>query len=372
MKVIGLNLYRYDSPFVFEFKTSHAGRSKADAILIELLCDHGISGWGESVPRPYVTGETAETVLQIWAESIAPILFQADLVDLEDITNLLHLIENDCLKKKLFHFNSALGACDIALLDALSKSNRAPLTELLGPIVRDNIPYSVSVPLVPVSVICQAHEMLGGINWKHIKIIMNSDLNENYERVSCVRSLYGISADIRIEANGNWTVQQALANIENLSALGISAVEQPVAPNDLDGLREIRRKTGLPVVVDESLCCLKDAHRLVAAEACDLFNIKISKCGGLLRSKEIAAFADSQGIPCHLGSHVGETSILHQAGECFALTTRNIMFYEGCSPLLLGSDLTNPGQMKEAGRGLGLSIDREALQLVLSLHREGD
>ncbi len=366
MRAVGLNLFLYNSQFVLGFKTSHISRSRADGIVVELLFEGGVSGWGESVPRSYVTGETLETVVQFFKETVAPILFQTQFDHVKGIEQILNLAEGDCLARKFYLYNSGLGALEIALLDALGRMNQVPFLELIGPSVRERIPYSISVPLVPLETIKQGYELVKDFDLKHVKVLMTSDAEANYDRVSCTRSLFGHDANVRVDANGNWTVQQALANIDKLKPLEISAIEQPVAASDLEGLREIRIRTGLPVVADESLCSLEDAERLVAAEACDIMNIKISKCGGVLRSRKIAEYADSHGIPCQLGSHVGETPILHRAGECFALTTRNISFYEGCSPLLFGSDLIN-GQVNNNGSGLGVHIDKKSLKPILSL-----
>jgi L-alanine-DL-glutamate epimerase-like enolase superfamily enzyme len=99
-------------------------------------------------------------------------------------------------------------------------------------------------------------------------------------------------------------------------------------------MQEIRHKTGIPVIVDESMCSLSDAKNLIDMGACDIINIKISKCGGLLRSRQIRNFALSRNVRCQVGAHVGETSILGKAGLHFAMTTKNLFCFEGYSQLL--------------------------------------
>ncbi len=140
---------------------------------------------------------------------------------------------------------------------------------------------------------------------------------DNIERVRMLRYLFGDHMDMRIEANGKWSLEQALSHIEELKRFNISGVEQPVAAGDIGGLQEIRRRTGIPVIIDESMCSLSDAKNLIEAKACDIINIKISKCGGLLKSKEIRDFAESKNMPCQVGSHVGETDLLGRAGQIF-------------------------------------------------------
>jgi len=146
-----------------------------------------------------------------------------------------------------------------------------------------------------------------------------------------------------------------------------------LAASDVEGLHEIRNKTGIPVIVDESLCSLSDAKRLIEAEACDVINIKISKCGGLLKSKEIRDFAESKNIPCQVGAHVGETDILGKAGRYFAMTTRNLFCFEGFSQLLFKDSPEEHFQMRSGNddtslnAGLGVDLTKQRLELLCSL-----
>ena len=93
------------------------------------------------------------------------------------------------------------------------------------------------------------------------------------------------------------------------------------------------------MIVDESLVSMADAKALLAAQACDVFNIKISKCGGLLRSRAIAQLASETGIDCQVGTHVGETHILGAAGLKLAGSIPNFDCYGGGSEVLF-SNLT--------------------------------
>jgi L-alanine-DL-glutamate epimerase-like enolase superfamily enzyme len=85
----------------------------------------------------------------------------------------------------------------------------------------------------------------------------------------------------------------------------------------------------VPVMLDESLCCLEDAQRAIAGGWCDLFNIRLSKCGGISRSLVIAALARKYGIGYQLGCQVGETGILSAAGRHFACNVPDIRNLEG-------------------------------------------
>ncbi len=376
MKIIKINLFQCNTPFVYSFHSPHIHRIRADSIIVELQFDNGISGYGESAPRPYVTGETPSTVTDTIQDFFSKTLFRREINSIEDVESTLDALEAECHDKGLNAYNSALGAIDIALLDALGKLQNTPVHHYLGTIVSKKISSSLSIPLLHDSIIRELYHDLKRLEFDSIKIIMGEVEKDNIGKVRMIRSVFGDHLDIRIEANGKWSIDQALSHIEQLKRFNISGVEQPVAAGDIEGLQEIRRRTGISVIVDESMCNLSDAKRLIAAEACDVINIKISKCGGLLKSREIRDFAESKNIRCQVGSHVGETDILGRAGRYFASTTRDLFCFEGFSYLLF-EDSWEEHFLKRSGRddtslnaGLGVDLAKQRLKLILSLENQ--
>ncbi|MCD6116563.1 hypothetical protein J7K93_06085 [bacterium] len=375
MRIIRINLFECNTPFKFGFHSPHTLRLKAESIVVQLQFDNGISGYGESAPRLYVTGETRSTVSQMIQNHFSEILFCQEINSIEDIENTLSALENKCFDHNILAYNSALGAIDIALLDALGKFHTIPTHHFLGPIIRNETPYSLAVPLLPFPVIQKLHHYFKELEFGSLKVLLNDDENDTIERLSFIRSIFGIDIEIRIEANGRWTRQQAISTIEKLKRFDISAVEQPVAKGDIEGLQAVRDTTKIPVIADESMCSLSDAKKLINSGACDILNIKISKCGGLLKSKEIAEFAQSRDVPCQLGAHVGETEILNSAGKYFALTTSNLKCFEGYSSLLFENSWKWNKMEKGVHRkndlshiGLGVDLRNHTLQKICTLY----
>jgi L-alanine-DL-glutamate epimerase-like enolase superfamily enzyme len=376
MKVTKIILSKCDSPFKFRFHSSHTIRRQAESIIVILQFNNGISGYGESAPRIYVTGESSATVVQIIQNYFAKILFDTEVNSVEDIENILCTLEEECFHKNIKAYNSALGAIDIALLDAFGKSQEKVFHEFLYPIVKQSISWSLSIPLLPLAKIKDFYYKHKSLEYESVKVLLNEGESDNIKRVHLIRSLFGDHIKIRIEANGKWSRDQAISNIENLKRFNISGVEQPVAAGDIEGLHEIRNKTGTPVIVDESMCNLSDAKKLIEAKACDIINIKISKCGGLLKSKEIRDFAESKNIPCQVGAHVGETDILGKAGRYFAMTTRNLFCFEGFSHLLFEDSSEEHAGRQSSGKdtslnfGLGVDLAKQRLKLLCSLETD--
>jgi muconate cycloisomerase len=136
----------------------------------------------------------------------------------------------------------------------------------------------------------------------------------------------------------------------------VAAVEQPVAKEDFAGLKRVADAVETPIMADESLCTLEDARQLADGRMVDQFNIRISKCGGLLAARQVAEIAAAAGLSCQMGAHPGESAILAAAGRHFATTTPNLRYLEGSAGgILLKQDIV------DAGIGLGWGARAPAL-----------
>jgi len=373
MKVTKITLLKCNSPFKYHFHSSHSIKHQTESIIVILQFNNGISGYGESAPRVYVTGESLSTVIQTIQNYFSNILFETEVNSVEDIENTLSLLEEECIHKNINAYNSALGAIDIALLDAFGKFRGIPFHEFLGPIEKGSISISLSIPFLHNTVIKELYHKFKIFEPDSLKILLGSIENDNIERVKLIRSLFGSQTEIRIEANGKWSLKQAVSNIEKLKRFNISGVEQPVARNNIKGLQKIRTITGIPVIVDESMCTLYDAKHLIEMGACDIINIKISKCGGVLRSKQIRDYAHSKNVLCQVGAHVGETEILSTSGKYFAMTTQDLFCFEGFSHLLFDNSWINHIKSENgeadpfSNNGLGVELTNQNLKFVCSI-----
>jgi L-alanine-DL-glutamate epimerase-like enolase superfamily enzyme len=364
MRITAVDLFTYDAPFIFGYHSAHILRLKADSVIIALRCSNGITGFGESVPRPYVTGESPASVKELFGNIFIRLLIGQDVESIADAERLLDNLRQACREQGITRFQSAIGAIDIALLDALSKHHGIPVFHLLGPELRRHIPWSIVIPLLPEAVIRKFSEETIKRSFTSLKVLLGRDVAQNKERLKLVRSLFGDEIEVRIEVNGHWTREEAYANLHSLKGFRIAAVEQPVAKNDIEGLRKIRDAFGIPVIVDESMCSPEDAEDLISLHACDILNIKISKVGGLLAAYRIASLAACRGIPCQLGCHVGETAILTSAAFHFLIAAPGLLMVEGFSSLLFGEvtriDDLDPGkQIMDTLTTRGLGFDPE-------------
>jgi O-succinylbenzoate synthase len=163
-------------------------------------------------------------------------------------------------------------------------------------------------------------------------------LGDDADRVAAVRVALGPAGRIRLDANGAWDVDAAVAAIERLAGFDLELVEQPVA--DLADLARVRRRVSVPVAADESLRSLGDARRLAALEAADAVVVKVQPLGGVRSALRII---EAAGVPAVVSS-LYETSIGLAAGVALAAALPELPFAcgLGTGALLAGDVVADP------------------------------
>jgi L-alanine-DL-glutamate epimerase-like enolase superfamily enzyme len=151
--------------------------------------------------------------------------------------------------------------------------------------------------------------------YKTLKAKVGLDPDTDVARIQAIREAIGSGINLRIDANQGWTVPHAIYALRKMEKFKIQLVEQPVVASDIAGLKAVRDASPIPVMADEACFLPVDAVRLVRAEACDYFNIKLMKAGGIGNAVRIAHIADAANIRCMVGcmleSNVALTAAAH-------------------------------------------------------------
>jgi L-alanine-DL-glutamate epimerase-like enolase superfamily enzyme len=206
-----------------------------------------------------------------------------------------------------------------------------------------------------------------------IKVKVGIAGQDDVQRLATARRCVGSGVDLRVDANEAWAPDEVVARIRELVPFGITAVEQPVAHEKADCLAEVRRQVPVPIMLDESLCGEHDAEEAIRKGTCDLFNVRLSKCGGLLPSLRLVRRAREAGLGCQLGCQVGETAILSAAGRHFACSVPGLRYVEGSYDKRLVREALGTRDLTFgyggrapalAGPGLGVDVDPAALARV--------
>jgi muconate cycloisomerase len=381
MRIVELTAFHVRVPLKRVIRHASHERHSSDNIIVRCLLSDRSVGYGEGVPREYVTGETVEQSLQLLKRSRLDEQVSScrDFVAAVAMAERLRLApvpgdDREC------QGHAARCAVELAILDAYGRCFGEPLshvTKLIAPDLyqpRERIRYSGIIATsrgVKVRLVALLMRVYG---FRDIKVKVGIPRYNDRARLAAIRRIVGSRIDIRVDANEAWKPDEAGPRIRELQRYGISSVEQPLAHEDFDALTDLRRRIDTPIMLDESVCSLKDAERAVQAKACDLFNLRLSKCGGFIPTLRLAQFARQHGIGYQLGCQVGETAILSAAGRHFAGSVSDLKHVEGSYDRHLvveslgDEDLTfGRGGLAPllVGSGLSISIDNDALERLV-------
>jgi len=371
VRVAKIEMHKVRIPLKREIRHASHSRNFTDNLVIKVTLDSGIAGYGEGLPRDYVTGETIDTSCELLKKTD----FAGQLGDPQNWQSAVESISRFQLPKvpgddRECNGNAARCALEIALLDAYGKhfgESLASLCALRAPELAESV-SQVRYSMVITSAKGRrlALRVLGywTYGFRQIKIKVGIPGYDDPKRVKVARSFGGRKMGIRLDANEAWTLEEALSELGAMKTLGIQWVEQPLRHEDCSQLAKLRSESGARVMLDESLCSRIDAERAIAGNWCDLFNLRISKCGGFLPTLELARIARRAGLSCQLGCQVGETAILSAAGRMFAQSVGGLEALEGSydrhlvKEALGTKDLTfGLGGKAPALKGAGLGIE---------------
>jgi L-Ala-D/L-Glu epimerase len=363
VRVASLEVLPLRIPFRFAFGHHLALRREARPQVVRLRLSDGSTGHGEALPRPYLTGESEASVQTALEGPLAALVLGREVGGLEGARTL---IEGPAAQAERERTPAAFCGLELALLDAAGRSTGRPVSDLLGGTRRAHLEYDVAVAgFLPLSAL---HLYLGEVRRRGARLLkLKVGRPDDGERAALARRVLGDGVALVVDANGAWSEDEAVERIRALEAFGLTAVEQPVAGQDVAGLARVRRAVSTPIMADESLCTLADARRLIEHDACDLWNLRVGKCGGLLATAELADLAARHGIGCALGVLVGETGILTAAGRHLAAGRPGLRWleHEGAGlkraePALL-PPVTGGRAPAPDGPGLGFTLDEACL-----------
>ncbi|MBS1704182.1 MAG: dipeptide epimerase [Armatimonadetes bacterium] len=212
----------------------------------------------------------------------------------------------------------AMAALDIALWDLLAKQGGLPLYRLLG-LPKRAVPTSVTIGINPPEVTRErVPDILRTTGAKCLKIKLGSPEGRDHDKehfMAAKESSDAFGVKLRVDANGGWTVAEAIDMIAWLAERGVDYVEQPLAEGHEAGLPEVFAHRKLPIFVDESCRFSSDIPKWAAHV--DGVNLKLMKCGGVTEALRIVATARAHGLQTMIGC-MSESSIAIAAGAAMS------------------------------------------------------
>ncbi len=375
-----LDLYHVLVPLRKPIRHASFSRSESDNLVVRVTLGDGTVGFGEGVPRPYVTGETIESTFACLSrfDLRGAIGSPRDLDEVVGRVEALSLPETEADPRGMAG-NAARCALELALLDAYGRRFGSSVGETLRKFeAARNLLQAGPAPVRYSGAITAESPRGERISaWKmrlygfaQVKVKVGVPGQDDPARLRRIRRIVGPKMDLRLDANEAWPAAEVLDRYAPLARFGASALEQPVPHAEVDALAGLRADLGVPVMLDESLCGHPDAERAIARGTADLLNVRLSKCGGIVPSLRIIALARRAGLGIQLGCHPGETGLLSAAGRHLAGHVAHLRYVEGSyDKHVLAANL-----IREAitfryggwapplvGPGLGVTVDPVAL-----------
>ncbi|MFO0877673.1 MAG: enolase C-terminal domain-like protein [Gemmataceae bacterium] len=344
-------------------------------VLVRIADETGHVGLGEASVTAVWSGETQTGTIAIIREVLAPLVVGADPFDSEWIFRRM--------EKAAFGNSFARAALEMALLDLQGKILKLPVYKLLGgrdrpQVSNPGLPPSLVlgsdrgirlkfvIGAVEPKVAAERAARMVGQGWRAIKVKVGRNPTADIERLRAVRDAIGADCLLTVDANGGYTVDEAIRVSPHYEKLNVALFEQPTARGDHRAMAEVRARSMVPVMADESVFTLHDVLEVIRHRAADLISLYPGKHGGIRNTLALARTAEAAGIVCTIGSNL-EREVATAAMAHVAVASPNIVCerYPGdlIGPLYFESPLTTQPLRYQADRlmlpegpGLGVQL----------------
>jgi L-alanine-DL-glutamate epimerase-like enolase superfamily enzyme len=397
LRLAELLVHRVRIPLRRRVRHASHTRDDTESLVVRCRLESGETGWGEGLPRDYVTGESIDAAWQLACAQPWGQILPREWADLPDLVGQLGLIgqvagsgqpgviplQGVSPGTRPCFGNSLRCAVELAILGAACQAANQPLMAVTR-LVPETMAIRKLSPRVQYSAAVTA--MPGWREWIRLLKLRVYDFGDVKVKVGVsgrddavslrrLRRVLGERIDLRIDANGAWRPDELVEKIAPLREFRLSAIEQPVPHELVAGLAAVREAVGVPIMLDESVASIEDVYAAAEQGWADLFNLRLSKCGGFIPTLRMAAASHRAGLGYSLGCQVGETGILSAAGRHFACSVDGLRYREGSydrhlvRESLIREEITfRYGGWANAltAPGLGVTIDEPAVQRVTS------
>lgn len=290
--------------------------------VLKLTLEDGTVGWGEAqVLKDWAGefgsryGEAPQTTKIVIEELLAPILVGEDVRQIE----LLHARMDKFVKG----YPYAKAAIDVAMHDAVGKLYGIPVYQLLGGMVRKDIPLAHSLGLMDIDVAVAEAEKVVEEGITTLKVKVGIDAERDITLVRRLRAALGPKVKLRVDANqGYKSWKEALRVTRIMQEQDIWYMEQPC--EGLENMARVAQNTDVPIMADESSWTAHDVLRILQHQAAEMLSVYYTKPGGLLKSKKLLAVAEAGGLQCDINGSgemgIGNAANLHLAASSSIIT----------------------------------------------------
>jgi glucarate dehydratase len=355
-----LEFFPVSVPYTHTERSSQVDRAGVSDIIVKATSADGVVGWGESC-----SGANLASVLEA-LKAMAPFVLGASAWESERI-------RADLWHKGLWGFrkgtaNFAYAGIDMALWDLCGKTVNQPLYRLLGGRVRSQASYFYYLTWSDDEELAQQCAQGWGKGYRVFYLKVGKDIAAERRMVDQVRASLPDGAALRIDANGAWRVAEAIRNLALLGAPNLDFIEQPVAPEPIENMKEVRARGGVAVCANEGLYSAEDTYRQITNRTADVYCFSPYWVGSLLEFQRLSRVAAFEGLQVCKHTH-GELGIAATASHHALLTLPNIVEGNQQTAQVMSDDILTsrlpiadgPIWGTPEGAGLGVDVDEGKL-----------
>lgn len=376
MRITKVECIPVSIPFVKPIVMSGGAATRADAVVLRIHTDEGVTGVAETGDTSlWYMGESQDSIMYNLTRVFAPqMLIGEDPFNLETIVAKMDKATRGNSQSK--------AVVDYALHDLMGKALGVPVYKLLGGLSNPKIALAFVMSSGTAEAVGAEGKALVEAGFRGLKLKVGAqDPDKDLEMIAALRDAVGSQVKVMIDANGGWMYHQALYVLQRAAKYDVFLAEQPVPWWDIDGLARLRRKVDVPIFADESAAELGHVLQIIEKDAADGFFLKVPKAGGILKSRRWVSVAQAANLPvmcgCMVNSGLGSAA---EAAFLAATAWMGRIEQEAIGPLNLynvydtvsgpiENDLAKrPPRYEQGflyppdGVGLGVELDEEALE----------
>ncbi len=368
MKVRSVEAIPVSVPYRHREVSSQIARDGVSDVLVRVVTEDGLAGWGEAC----CGADTASVEAAL--QAMAPFVVGRDAWNRE-------AMRRDAFLHGLWQFRAGTGnfawaGIDMALWDLAGKACGEPLYRLLGGLHASEATYFYYLARGPLEELAEqcADGLAKGFEVFYVKVGLGDA--EDLAAVTAVREAIGPGPRLRIDANGTWSLPQALRNLHAMAEHGIDFVEQPVRDNPVGQMAELRARVPMAVCANEGLWSEADCYARIRARAADIFCFSPYWVGSIGGFQRLALVAALEGLQVVKHTH-GELGIAAAATHHVVLTLPNAVEGHQQTAYMMEHDIlreplpiaTGPRWGVPAGPGIGVEVDDDAVAEAAARYR---
>jgi L-alanine-DL-glutamate epimerase-like enolase superfamily enzyme len=368
MKIATVETIPVSVPYRHREISSQVARDGVSDVLVKLTTDAGLVGWGEAC----CGADTASVEAAVLA--MTPFVVGRDPWNRE-------AMRRDVFTHGLWQFrvgtgNFAWAGIDMALWDICGRACGQPLWRLLGGLRQQEATYFYYLARdTPEKLRAQVDDGLAaGFEVFYLKVGL--DDADDIELVSTAREALGTVPRLRLDANGSWTIPQALRNLAAMREHDIDFVEQPVRDHPIGQLAEVRARSGAVVCANEGLWSEAEAYARIRARDADVYCFSPYWVGSIGSFHRLSWLAHYEGLQVCKHTH-GELGLAAAAAHHVVLTLPNGVEGHQQTAYLMEHDIlteplpivTGPHWGTIDGAGLGVDVDDDAIAEAAGRYR---